>query len=70
MGPEKSTTMKNAYLFFFEPTAGSAEVLWLRHFKTAHACKKSKSDILPEHNPLYLDMYVKGISAFLFSGIL
>lgn len=65
-GAGKSTTMK-MLTCFFEPTAGSAEVCGYDILKQPMLVKK-QIGYLPEHNPLYLDMYVKEYLLFV-SGI-
>lgn len=55
-GAGKSTTMKIATCYL-PPTSGSLEVCGLE--VTAHPLEvRHKIGYLPEHNPLYLDMYV------------
>lgn len=56
-GAGKSTTMK-MLTCYFEPTAGTAEVCGYDILKQPMLVKK-QIGYLPEHNPLYLDMYVK-----------
>lgn len=62
-GAGKSTMMKilTAYI---PPTSGSAEVAGLSVEEQALAVKR-KVGYLPEHNPLYLDMYVREFLGFL-----
>lgn len=65
-GAGKSTTMK-MLTCFFEPTSGTAEVCSYDILKQPMLVKK-QIGYLPEHNPLYLDMYVKEYLLFV-SGI-
>jgi len=55
-GAGKSTTMKIATCFV-PPTSGSIEVCGFDILKNSNEVKKNIG-YLPEHNPLYLDMYV------------
>jgi len=56
-GAGKSTTMK-MITGYIEPTSGSAQVAGVSVLTDALAVK-SKVGYLPEHNPLYKDLYVK-----------
>lgn len=56
-GAGKSTTMK-ILTSYISPTAGKAEVCGLDVVDNSIEVRK-KIGYLPEHNPLYLDMYVK-----------
>lgn len=56
-GAGKSTTMK-MITGYLEPTAGQAEVCETSIFKDPVGIRRHIG-YLPEHNPLYLDMYVK-----------
>jgi ABC-2 type transport system ATP-binding protein len=56
-GAGKSTTMK-MLTCFIEPSAGVAEVCGYNTVLNPMDVKKQVG-YLPEHNPLYLDMYVK-----------
>lgn len=61
-GAGKTTTMK-IITCFTEPTSGTVEVDDLNIFD--HSLQiRSKIGYLPEHNPLYLDMYVHEYLAF------
>jgi len=55
-GAGKSTTMK-MITSYIPPTEGSIEVCGLDALENSLECRK-KIGYLPEHNPLYLDMYV------------
>lgn len=61
-GAGKSTTMK-ILTNYIQPTSGEA---WIAGWNIATHPMESKRKIgyLPEHNPLYLDMYVKEYLAF------
>lgn len=56
-GAGKSTTMK-ILTCFLEPTSGSAKVAGYDIFKDSRALRREVG-YLPEHNPLYPEMYVK-----------
>ena len=56
-GAGKSTTMKIATCFI-PPTSGSIEVCGF-NVETSPIEVRRNIGYLPEHNPLYLDMYVK-----------
>lgn len=62
-GAGKSTTMKIA-TGFIPPSEGSVEVEGVDVTKDAIAARK-QIGYLPEHNPLYLDMYVHEYLAFI-----
>ncbi len=62
-GAGKSTTMKIA-TGYIPPTAGSITVCGLDVVENSLATRK-KIGYLPEHNPLYLDMYVHEYLAFI-----
>ena len=61
-GAGKSTTMKIATCFI-PPSSGDVEVAGHSVLKNPKAVKKNIG-YLPEHNPLYLDMYVHEYLAF------
>lgn len=61
-GAGKSTMMK-ILTTYIEPSEGVAKVNDFDVFNDAHEVKKQVG-YLPEHNPLYLDMYVKEYLAF------
>jgi len=61
-GAGKSTTMKIATTYL-PPTSGSVSVCGLNTEILPHKVKE-KIGYLPEHNPLYLEMYVKEFLAF------
>lgn len=61
-GAGKTTTMK-IITAFIPPTEGIAEVCGIDVVKNAQRAK-SNIGYLPEHNPLYTDMYVKEFLAF------
>ena len=61
-GAGKSTTMKIATCFI-PPSAGTIEVCGYDVVKNSSEVRK-KIGYLPEHNPLYLDMYVAEYLAF------
>jgi ABC-2 type transport system ATP-binding protein len=61
-GAGKSTTMKIATCFI-PPTTGTIEVCGFDVVNNASEVRK-KIGYLPEHNPLYLDMYVAEYLAF------
>lgn len=65
-GAGKSTTMK-MITGYIPPTAGSIEVCGIQVSENAIQTK-SKIGYLPEHNPLYKDMYVKEYLKFV-SGL-
>lgn len=56
-GAGKSTTMK-ILTGYLEPDSGTASILGHDVVEEALACRK-KFGYLPEHNPLYLDMYIR-----------
>ncbi len=56
-GAGKSTTMK-MLTGYIPPTSGNAQICGLEVTENSIAIKE-KIGYLPEHNPLYLDMYVK-----------
>ena len=56
-GAGKSTTMK-MLTGYIPPTSGTAQICGLEVTENSIAIKE-KIGYLPEHNPLYLDMYVK-----------
>lgn len=62
-GAGKSTMMK-ILTCFIPPSAGTAEVNGFDVMKNSIEVRKSVG-YLPEHNPLYLDMYVKEYLAFI-----
>lgn len=62
-GAGKSTTMKMV-TGYLEPTGGSATVTGIDVRKNPLTVKE-KVGYLPEHNPLYLDMYVKEYLTFI-----
>ncbi|HTL80586.1 MAG TPA: gliding motility-associated ABC transporter ATP-binding subunit GldA [Bacteroidia bacterium] len=62
-GAGKSTMMK-ILTCFIPPSAGTAEVNGFDVMKNSIDVRKSVG-YLPEHNPLYLDMYVKEYLAFI-----
>ncbi len=61
-GAGKSTTMK-MITTYLTPTSGNIEVCGL-DTQTAYMEVRKKIGYLPEHNPLYLDMYVKEYLSF------
>jgi ABC-2 type transport system ATP-binding protein len=61
-GAGKSTTMK-MLTGFIPPSSGAASICDLDVHTNAEAVKKNIG-YLPEHNPLYVDMYVKEYLAF------
>jgi ABC-2 type transport system ATP-binding protein len=61
-GAGKSTTMK-ILTCYIPPSQGTAEVCGLNVLEEPEEVKK-KIGYLPEHNPLYLDMYVKEYLGF------
>lgn len=56
-GAGKSTTMK-MLTGYLEPDSGTASILGHDVIEEALACRR-KFGYLPEHNPLYLDMYIR-----------
>lgn len=62
-GAGKSTTMK-ILTCFIPPTSGTAKVSGIDVSQDPYAVKQ-KVGYLPEHNPLYLDMYVKEYLGFI-----
>lgn len=56
-GAGKSTTMK-LLTGYLEPDSGKASIQGLDVVAEAEACRK-QIGYLPEHNPLYLDMYIR-----------
>ncbi len=62
-GAGKSTTMK-ILTCFIPPTSGTAKVAGIDVSQDPYAVKQ-KVGYLPEHNPLYLDMYVKEYLGFI-----
>ncbi len=64
-GAGKSTTMKIATCFI-PPTSGTLKVCGFEVLEQPHQVK-SRVGYLPEHNPLYLDMYVHEYLGFIGS---
>jgi len=62
-GAGKSTTMKIATTYL-SPTSGTVEVAGYNVLDNPQAVKRSLG-YLPEHNPLYLDMYVREYLIFI-----
>ncbi len=56
-GAGKSTTMK-LLTGYLEPDSGTASIQGLDILSDAEACRRNIG-YLPEHNPLYLDMYIR-----------
>ena len=61
-GAGKSTTMK-VCTGYIKPTSGTAQICGVDVLQNPKACQQ-KIGYLPEHNPLYLDDYVKEYLAF------
>ncbi len=61
-GAGKSTTMK-VCTGYIKPTSGTAHICGVDVLQNPKACQQ-KIGYLPEHNPLYLDDYVKEYLAF------
>ena len=61
-GAGKSTTMK-VCTGYIKPTSGTAHICGIDVLQNPKACQQ-KIGYLPEHNPLYLDDYVKEYLAF------
>ena len=61
-GAGKSTTMR-MITGYLEPTAGEIEIEGERAFPSTPAARR-RVGYLPEHNPLYVDMYVREYLAF------
>lgn len=61
-GAGKSTTMK-MITTYLTPTSGTIQVCGL-DTQTEYMQVRQKTGYLPEHNPLYLDMYIKEYLAF------